>query len=526
MTVSRGGDAVIAAGPTELRRYLPLSVVATTVVAGVPLWLVFGLGERLGVLATIVSMAVSFSLAHIGALAWTRWPGSRDVVFNDLMLWGFVRRIVMQRRLIRRVERLGFSVTNDPDEMTIRERTDLLKKLAAGLETGDPYTHGHSQRVARHAYMVAKGMKLSRRQTEKIRLAGVIHDVGKLRIPREIITKPGKLTDEEFDVIKLHTVDGAAMVEVLRDPELTDMVRHHHERLDGSGYPDKLSGDEISIGARVLAVADTFDAASSLRPYRAAQKHKVALDILTQEARAGRLDPAVVDAFIRYYSGRKALRWWALVSSGPAHLLDLPFAFVQRVGAAGLANAAIVGATAVALAPGSPLHGRPVDGDALRKDRVVAKNAGDRNDGASGAISGSQAGPSANSAAGSKGRARGDRNSTKAGSRPNKGTAARDKGSKGNKGSPSANAGPKDKAPKEERASGPDKGNDSAEVPVAGAIDTDTGGEAAAVTGGGKSTDTGKDTAPATAEEPTETITEEVDSAPAGNAAGHGKDKK
>ena len=358
MDVSRGG-AVIAAGPTDLRRYLPISLLATAIVAGLPLWAVFGLGQRAGFLATALSVAFSYGLGYVGALLWERWPGSRDVVFNDLMIWGFLRRIVTQRRLLRRVERLGFStMADDPDALSIEERTDLLKKLAIALETGDPYTHGHSQRVARHAYMVAKTMKLSRREAEKIRLAGVIHDVGKLRIPREVITKPGKLTEAEFQIIKNHTVDGARMVEALRDPELTSMVRHHHERLDGSGYPDRLSGDEIPMGARVLAVADTFDAASSLRPYRGASKHKVALDILQEEALSGRLDPAVVEAFVAYYSGRRGLRWWAFLSTSPLHLQDLSLALVQRVSAAGLANAAVVGITAVALVPGSPLHGR------------------------------------------------------------------------------------------------------------------------------------------------------------------------
>lgn len=515
MAVSRGREAVIAAGPTELKRYLPLSLIATALVAGVPLWLVFGLGERLGVLATIVSIIASFTLAHIGAIAWTRWPGSRDVVFNDLMLWGFVRRIVTQRRLIRRVERLGFSVTNDPDEMTIQERTDLLKKLAAGLEAGDPYTHGHSQRVARHAYMVAKGMKLSRRETEKIRLAGVIHDVGKLRIPRDVITKPGKLTDEEFDVIKLHTVDGAAMVEVLRDPELTDMVRHHHERLDGSGYPDNLAGDDISIGARVLAVADTFDAASSLRPYRAARKHKVALDILTQEARAGRLDPVVVDAFIRYYSGRRALRWWALLSSGPAHLFDLPFAFVQRLGATGLANAAIVGVTAVALAPGSPLHRGRLDHDAQRKDRVVATNARERNARDTTAIINSA------SAAARSSSAEGGSNQVARREGPTKGKAgpnekAKNKGSNRNNGSPPANAGQKGKGPREDPGQGQGEASGAAGGVVAGAIDANNGVAAEAVTG------RANDNAPV----PAENTAEEVRSSTAGTAADNAEDKK
>jgi putative nucleotidyltransferase with HDIG domain len=351
MSISRRGSAAIADGPTNLNRYLPISLAATAIVAGLALWMLLRSGNGGGLAATLVSIALSLALSNLGARAWKRWPGSRDVVFNDLMLWGFCRRMVTQRRLIKRVERLGLSNADDADGLTREERTELIKKLAVALESGDPYTHGHSQRVARHAHRVAKTMRLPREQAEKIRLAGVIHDVGKLRIPRGIITKPGKLTDAEFDVIKRHTVDGALMVEEIGDPDLVDMVRHHHERLDGSGYPDRLQGDEISIGARVLAVADTFDAASSLRPYRAAQRHQVALDILQEEAAAGRLDRDVVDAFVRYYEGSRALRWWTLLSVGPANIYKLSTSWSSGVGVASLANVAIIGVSAVAMNP-------------------------------------------------------------------------------------------------------------------------------------------------------------------------------
>ena len=381
MATTRGGSAVIAHGETDLRRYLLLSIVTTAIVAGLPLWILLVPARDLGLAATFVSVAFSIVLSDLGTRAWKMWPGSRDVVFNDLMLWGFARRIVTQHRLNKRVERLGLA-SADEDGLTHEERTALIKKMAIALETGDPYTHGHSQRVARHAYMVAKAMKLPREQAEKIRLAGVIHDVGKLRISRRIITKPGKLTKAEFEVIKRHTIDGARMVEALRDPELTDMVRHHHERLDGSGYPDRLKDEEISVGARILAVVDTFDAASSLRPYRAAQKHQVALDILEKEAVDGRLDPRAVDAFVRYYSGSRALRWWSFMSAGPVSILELGLSFGQKLGAVGLANAAVVGITAVGLASG---HGFGADGRDRHRDHkmvsAVSESSGEKKDG-------------------------------------------------------------------------------------------------------------------------------------------------
>ena len=535
MAVSRGGDAIIAAGPTELRRYLPVSLIATALVAGVPVWAVLTFGERLGLLATILSIGLSFGLAHLGSIAWTRWPGSRDVVFNDLMLWGFMRRLVTQRRLIRRVERLGFTTTNDPDEMTLEERTKLLKRLAEGLEAGDPYTHGHSQRVARHAYMVAKTMKLPRRDAEKIRLAGVMHDIGKLRIPREIITKPGALTDDEFEVIKRHTIDGAAMVEVLGDPQVTDMVRHHHERLDGTGYPDKLTGDAISIGARVLAVADTFDAASSLRPYRAAQKHKVALDIIEKEAAAGKLDPDVVEAFVRYYSGRRALKWWTVISAGPAHLQDLPFAFVQRVSAAGLANAAVAGVTAVALAPGSPLHGgRVADRDVPRNERAVVQTSQDREVGmddtstdAASEATGERAGAREDKRVRGRGKGSNGKSSNGKSSKDRKRPPSNpSKGPKDRSNAAPSQAGPKDKGSEKDRG-GPSKETEPAGGAVAGAVDSTAEEATGAVGGGVKNGNSDKDAETVTTAPETETVTEEAPAVPETTTPGNpgGKDK-
>jgi putative nucleotidyltransferase with HDIG domain len=341
------------------------------VIAGLPLILVFSLGSRLGAIATVISMGLSIGLAQLGNALWQRHPGSKDVVFNDLMLWGYFRRIRTRKGLSKKVERLGIgSGKVQGRDLSLDEQTRLLKRLAIALESGDPYTHGHSQRVARHSYMIAKAMKLPRAEREKIRLAAIVHDVGKLRIPKDIINKPGALTDAQYDIIKTHSLVGAKMVSILNDPELTRMVRQHHERLDGSGYPDKLRGDDICLGARILAVADTFDATSSQRPYRAAQPHKVSIDILKSEA-GRKLDRKVVDAFVDYYSGKRSFKWWAFAAVVPAHLRDLSILLAQRVGAAGIANAAVVGATAVALTPG-PVARPVVKFDGSRNNRPVA----------------------------------------------------------------------------------------------------------------------------------------------------------
>ncbi len=122
-------------------------------------------------------------------------------------------------------------------------------------------------------------------------------------------------------MIKRHPRDGALMAAALRDPELTSMVEHHHERLDGTGYPDRLSGEEIPLGARIIAVADTFDAITSGRSYRPVSPHKEAIDILKDDAGA-RLDPAAVRAFCGYYAGRRPLALWAFVAGLPERVVS------------------------------------------------------------------------------------------------------------------------------------------------------------------------------------------------------------
>lgn len=198
-------------------------------------------------------------------------------------------------------------------------RAELLAELAAELESRDPWTHGHSRRVAHHAAMIAVRMGLPERRVRIVRAAAQLHDVGKINTPRAVLHKPGRLTEIELGLIELHPVDGAEIVSTLGDPELTAMVRHHHERLDGSGYPDGLGASEIPLGARIIAVADTFDAITSTRPYRPARSDREALEILEEEAGV-RLDPVGVDAFCACYGERAPRPLWNRRRRGVAQL--------------------------------------------------------------------------------------------------------------------------------------------------------------------------------------------------------------
>lgn len=178
-----------------------------------------------------------------------------------------------------------------------------LDRLTAALDGRVPGYFGHSRRVARLAASTAKQLGLPGERVTRVRRAGILHDVGKSEIPVEILGKPGPLSTEEFEVVKRHAAAGARMVaRSSGDEELAEMVRHHHERYDGSGYPDRLHGDEIPIGARIVAAVDTFDAVTSPRPYRPAMSHREALALLEREA-GSQFDPKVISAFRARYSG-------------------------------------------------------------------------------------------------------------------------------------------------------------------------------------------------------------------------------
>jgi hypothetical protein len=330
-------------------------VTATLLVAGCPIAVVWWLRASGTVssaaLAVALGMGLSLGASHVGRAVWESRPGSEDLLFSELMIWGFLHRRRTQQRLARAFDVLG--APGEPerrvfDGLSTRGQAKLLRQLVTRMETRDPYLHGHSRRVARHSWMIARRMGLPREEVARIRTAAAIHDVGKINTPKAILHKPGALTDEEYDVIKRHPGDGAEMVEALGDAALTAMVRDHHERLDGSGYPHGLGGAEISLGARIIAVADTFDAITSARPYRCASPHKKAMDILKDEA-GTRLDPAVVRAFNGHYAGRGPLALWSFVAGIPERALTWLSGSATGVAAAAkvAAIAALLGGAAV-----------------------------------------------------------------------------------------------------------------------------------------------------------------------------------
>ncbi len=178
-----------------------------------------------------------------------------------------------------------------------------LLGLANALEAKDAYTSGHSSRVSRLARELALAAGLSRSASETVAQAGLLHDLGKIGIPEGILTKAAALTPEEWEIMRRHPVISAQIVAPL---EFFDqgaiILRHHHERYDGSGYPDGLRGEMIPVGARIVAVADVYDALTSDRPYRARLPHADAVRFLQTEG--GRtLDQSLVGRFLELFGG-------------------------------------------------------------------------------------------------------------------------------------------------------------------------------------------------------------------------------
>ena len=170
--------------------------------------------------------------------------------------------------------------------------------LCQAVETKDFYTRGHSDRVSRGSVMIAREIGMRGERVEAIRYAGMLHDVGKLGVPTKVLQKTGKLTEEEYDAIQLHPMRGLDIVrEIGFLDEALAGIMHHHERIDGRGYPMGLAGDEIPEFARVLAVADAFDSMTSTRSYRGARPVAEALEELRKWS-GTQFDPAFVDAFV------------------------------------------------------------------------------------------------------------------------------------------------------------------------------------------------------------------------------------
>lgn len=183
---------------------------------------------------------------------------------------------------------------NDLSELFYR----TIKSIASALDAKDKYTHGHSLRVTLYSLALARALNLPDKMLEEIETTGLLHDIGKIAIPEKILLKPGKLTAEEYSIIKLHPEMGEKLVYSIEKLKIiSNWLKSHHERYDGTGYPEKLAGEEIPLSSRIIAIADTYDAMTSNRSYKKELSHEVALKEIGRCA-GTQFDPKLVELFV------------------------------------------------------------------------------------------------------------------------------------------------------------------------------------------------------------------------------------
>ena len=186
---------------------------------------------------------------------------------------------------------------------------DTFRSLVASVQVRDHYTEEHCSRVADLSVKIAKEMNRSGREIESLKIAGMLHDVGKIAIPDNILLKPGKLTFAEFGVIKTHSEVGERILKpILLFDEERNIILHHHEKYDGTGYPSKLKKMKIPIGARIMAVADAFDAMVYGRPYRERVSVKDALEEIKKYS-GTQFDPVIVKSLIKILHNKKLKKY-------------------------------------------------------------------------------------------------------------------------------------------------------------------------------------------------------------------------
>ncbi len=276
----------------------------TNIAATVSAAMVFNLVNS-GIIAIILSQVV-------GTTPFRMWRNNiRGVAFESLSLptLGALVPVLYQQNpigvLLVVVPLLGPYLSFRRYGQIHRETRSTIELVADLLDRRDPYTSEHSKRVMEYVAMIVEQMDgLTFEEREVILAAAPVHDIGKIGTTDFILGKPGRLTDEEREIIKEHSKEGASILGILsmyREASL--VVLHHHERWDGTGYPSGLAGKEIPIGSRIIAIADTYDAMTSDRPYRKALSHQTAVAEIRRGA-GTQFDPSTVDAFLRAIQGQ------------------------------------------------------------------------------------------------------------------------------------------------------------------------------------------------------------------------------
>jgi putative two-component system response regulator len=249
---------------------------------------------------------IANSALEMGAYGYIIKPFKPNEIINNVANALRRRKLRIDNRLHRENLEKVVSERTEALQVTLndlqRSMEGIIRAMAKTVEMRDPYTAGHQQRVASLARAIAKEMGLSEEQAEGIYMAGIIHDLGKISIPSEILSKPGKITKIEFSLIKTHPRIGYDILKNIEFPwPVAQVVLQHHERMDGSGYPQGLSGNDILLDARILGVADVVEAMASHRPYRPGLGIDKALEEIVQKQ--GILyDTEVVEACLKVFT--------------------------------------------------------------------------------------------------------------------------------------------------------------------------------------------------------------------------------
>ncbi len=264
---------------------------------------------RLGLLVILISLVVAvFSAKSITRPIDHLTRTARAIAARDFSIRADVRSRTEMGELAEGFNRMAEDIQKYiSDLQTASEENrqlfiDSIEMLAAAVDAKDPYTKGHSSRVSQYSVILAKELGLDDDEVERVRVSATLHDVGKIGIDDRVLKKPGVLNGEEFDLMKRHTIMGFEIVrQVAQLADTLPGIRWHHESLNGTGYPDGLKGDELPLVVRIIAVADTFDAITTDRPYQAGRDFPTALEILKKHA-GSRYDPIAVDALGSAYS--------------------------------------------------------------------------------------------------------------------------------------------------------------------------------------------------------------------------------
>jgi putative two-component system response regulator len=229
----------------------------------------------------------------------------------------FISKPLNRDELLARVRAL-LKLKRFTDELESAE--SVLFMLARSIEAKDPYTEGHCDRLSRYSSALAARLALPEDQQVALRRAGIVHDIGKVSVPEHILLKPGPLSTDEREIMESHPLVGERICAPLKSFRMVlPIIRHHHEHQDGSGYPDKLRGDQIPITARIMQIVDVFDALTTKRPYRAALTAEKAFAILREECKRGWWDLRLVNEFQEMLQNTPAIHETTMI---PAPLLS------------------------------------------------------------------------------------------------------------------------------------------------------------------------------------------------------------